>query len=168
MEINDILTLCDYNCWATEKIMQSTANLSVDQFTSPTACSHGSLRGTIVHILSAEWIWRLRCQEGISPDQFIDANLFKTSASLKLRLVDEQSKIREFIGNQQNSDLHRPITYKTTKGTVYKNTLWHIMMHLFNHGTHHRSEVADMLSRYGHSPGDIDFIIYLRDIERNK
>ncbi len=79
MEINDILTLCDYNCWATEKIMQSTANLSVDQFTSPTACSHGSLRGTIVHILSAEWIWRLSCQEGKSSDQCIYAGIYPVS-----------------------------------------------------------------------------------------
>ncbi|MDJ0782644.1 MAG: DinB family protein [Desulfosarcinaceae bacterium] len=163
MEINDIITLFNYNCWATEQIMKSTAKLSANQFTSQTEYSHGSLRGTIVHILSAEWIWRLRCQEGISPDHFIDENLFKTPASLMLRLVDEQSKMREFIGTLNRSDLNRSITYKTTNGSVFKNTLWHSILHLINHGTHHRSEVADILSRYGHSPGDLDFIIYLRD-----
>jgi uncharacterized damage-inducible protein DinB len=37
------------------------------------------------------------------------------------------------------------------------------MAHLVNHGTQHRSEAAAMLTEYGYSPGDIDFIIYLRE-----
>ncbi|MBT8365049.1 MAG: DinB family protein [Deltaproteobacteria bacterium] len=167
MEINEIITLFDYNCWAIEKVIKSTSNLSANQFTAQTPCSHGSLRGTIVHILSAEWIWRLRCQEGISPDQFIDEKHFLTPESLGLRLIDEQSKMRKFLSTLDNSDLQSSIEYKTTKGAVYKNTLWHLIMHLFNHGTHHRSEVAEMLSRYGHSPGGIDFIIFLRDLKSN-
>jgi uncharacterized damage-inducible protein DinB len=147
--------------------MKSTANLSASQFMSQKPYSHGSLRGTIVHVLSADWIWRLRCQEGISPDQFIDENLFPTSESLRLRLIDEQSKMRKFLSTLNNSDLQSSIEYKTTKGAVYKNILWQLIMHLFNHGTHHRSEIAEILTRYGHSPGDIDFIIYLRDSKRD-
>ena len=34
------------------------------QFLAPAGLSHGSLRGTLAHILSAEWVWRLRCQAG--------------------------------------------------------------------------------------------------------
>ena len=165
MDIDEIITLFNYNCWATEKVMKSSENLSANQFTAQIQCSHGSIRGTFVHILSAEWIWRLRCQEGISPDQFIDENLFPTLESIKPRLFDEQSIMRTYLSTLNNSDLQSLIEYKTTKGTAYKNILWHILMHLFNHGTHHRSEIAEMLTRCGHSPGDIDFIIYLRHLK---
>ena len=163
MEIEEIITLFNYNCWATEKLMKSTKNLSANQFTAQIQYSHGSIRGTFVHMLSAEWIWRLRCQEGISPEHFIDENLFPTPESLWLRLIDEKSKMRKFLETLDKSDLQSSIKYKTTKGAVHKNTLWHLIIHLFYHGTHHRSEIAEMLTRYGYSPGDIDFIIYLRD-----
>jgi len=163
MEIDEIITLFDYNCWATEKILISTSELSVDQFTGKISCSHGSLRGTLVHILSAERIWRLRCREGTSPSQFIDENLYPDPASLRSPFVEEQSQMRRYLMLLDGSKLHSTIEYRTTKGAACKNTLWHLILHLFNHGTHHRSEAAEILSRYGRSPGDLDFILYLRN-----
>ena len=105
MVVDDIITLFNYNYWATEKIMKLAANLSTEQFISQTPCSHGSLRGTIVHILSAEWIWRLRCQKGKSPDQFIVEDVFPTSEPLRLRLIEEQSKMRRYLSTLSTSDL---------------------------------------------------------------
>jgi uncharacterized damage-inducible protein DinB len=36
------------------------------------------------------------------------------------------------------------------------------MRHLVNHGTHHRSEVATMLTKLGVAPPPIDYVVYLR------
>ena len=165
MKVNEIATLFDYDCWATEKVMKETVNLSTEQLKAQTECSHGSLKGTIVHIISAEWIWRQRCQYGISPDNFIDENLFPNFEALSMLLLEEQSEMRKYLSTLSKSDLQSTIEYKTTTGAGYKNFLWHILVQLFNHGTHHRSEIAGMLTRYGHSPGDLDFIFYLRDIK---
>ena len=67
MNRSDVLTLYDYNYWANGRVLSATANVSPELFTAPFMVSHGSLRGTLVHILAAEVVWRLRCQEGISP-----------------------------------------------------------------------------------------------------
>jgi uncharacterized damage-inducible protein DinB len=51
VNIHDILTLYEYNYWATRRILAAGANVSLEQFQAPAAHSHGSLRGTLVHTL---------------------------------------------------------------------------------------------------------------------
>ena len=63
----EILMLFDYSAWANRRILDAAEGLSQEQFTAPAGLNYGSLRGTLVHILSAETTWRKRCQEGISP-----------------------------------------------------------------------------------------------------
>jgi uncharacterized damage-inducible protein DinB len=53
------------------------------------------------------------------------------------------------------------IAYTNTKGKPFAYPLWQLMLHQANHATQHRSENAAMLTRFGHSPGDLDFVLYL-------
>ena len=36
--------------------------------------------------------------------------------------------------------------------------MWQALLHVFNHGTQHRSEAAALLTDAGRSPGDLDLI----------
>ena len=162
MKTDDLLTLYDYNYWATEKLLKSAQQISHEQFTAKTAFSFGSVRGTFVHILSAEWVWRMRCQEGVSPEKMIQENKFPELEPLQSKLAEEKTNMLGYINTLTESDLNRIVAYKNTRGDGLENRLWHILVHVVNHGTQHRSEIAEMLTRYGHSPGDIDFIVYLR------
>jgi uncharacterized damage-inducible protein DinB len=49
-------TLYDYNYWANAKILEVAEQVDETQFIKETKDGYGSLRGTLVHILSTEWI----------------------------------------------------------------------------------------------------------------
>ena len=78
----DIVTLYDYNYWATRRIVGAAANLTTEQLTAPTPLSWGSVRDVLTHALSAEWAWRLRCQEGLAPTRLLDPAEFPTLDAL--------------------------------------------------------------------------------------
>jgi uncharacterized damage-inducible protein DinB len=162
MNKQDIQLLYRYNHWANERILNVAANVTAEQFLAPDSYPHGGLRGTLTHTLSAECTWRKRWQ-GESPAQGIKPEEFPTFDLLRSRWREEEKALGVFVDNLTDEKLDETFQYKTMRGDAMENILWHAMAHLVNHGTQHRSEAAAMLTALGHSPGDIDFIVFLRE-----
>jgi uncharacterized damage-inducible protein DinB len=162
MKKDEILTLYRYNSWANARILKAAANLTPEQFLAPAPFSHGGLRATLLHILTAEWIWRNRWA-GHSPSELLSADEFPTFEMLRRRWQTEETLLLTFVGNVSEEALDRSVHYTTTSGKPCENVLWQLMLHLVNHGTQHRSEAAILLTEYGYSPGDLDLIVFLRD-----
>ena len=164
MKKDEILVLYRYNAWANARILNATAQITPEQFLAPAPFSHGGLRGTLVHTLFAEWIWSRRW-EGHSPSGWLHATDFPSLDTLRTRWEAEEKALMSFVENVGEEALNNIVHYQRTGGEARENILWHLMVHLVNHGTQHRSEAAAILTGFGHSPGDIDFIVYLREMK---
>ncbi len=162
MNKNDILTLYDYNYWATARVMNAAAKLTTKQFTTPAGLSHGSVRGALTHILGAEMVWRLRCAEGVSLAVLPGEQDFPTVDVLRERWTDEEQKMRSYLSSLNDDALNQAVRYTTTKGVPYENVLWNLLAHVVNHGTQFRGEAGVALTAYGQSPGDLDMLQYFR------
>jgi uncharacterized damage-inducible protein DinB len=160
MNRQDILVLYQYNQWANARILKAAGNVTTQQFLAPGSFPHGGLRGTLVHALSAEWIWRNRW-EGTSPSSVLKPDEFPTFEALRSRWAEEEKKLMGFVDTVTDEHLNQSFDYKNTAGTPFTRILWQAMAHVVNHGTQHRTEAAAMLTDLGHSPGDIDLIFFV-------
>ncbi len=161
MRIQDVRLLFDYNYWARDRILNAAERVTSEQFTQPAGSSHGSLRGTLVHCLSAEWLWRMRMTE-VPPRAGLSEANFPDLTTLRARWDIEENAMRCYLDSLTDADLDAPLFYATTSGEPRENILWQALSHVVNHGTQCRSEAAMLLTSYGQSPGDIDLILYLR------
>ena len=164
MTAKDIRLLCDYNRWANARILEAASNLSGERFVASGAFPHGGLRGTLVHALFAEWIWRMRWLGTPPPHGYrFTMEEFPTVAALRARWTTEEAALMDFVGRLSDQTLTTELEYTSTEGGRHRRVLWETMAHLVNHGTQHRSEAAAMLTALGLSPGDLDLIVYLNE-----
>ena len=162
MNKQSIQVLFKYNAWSTAKILDAASHVTQEQFLVPVAFPHGSLRGTLVHALFGEWIWRQRW-EGIPQNPGWKQEDFPTFESLRSRWAVEETKLFEFVENLTEEKLYSKFKYISTEGFPHERMLWESMAHLVNHGTQHKTEAAAILTGMGYSPGDIDLIVYLNE-----
>ncbi len=161
MNVQDFRALYAYHYWATARLLDTVAQAPEDAFLLA-SLGLASLRDTLAHTLGAEWIWRSRwCGE--SPASMPDPAEFPTLASLRQRWDIEQQQLRTFLDELTEERLQQGFTYTTTEGRPRSNILWHSMFQVINHGTQHRSEIALLLTELGYSPGNLDFIWFVRE-----
>ncbi len=161
MNIRDIQLLFDYNRWANQLILTTAAQLTPEQFTQSTAFSFGSLRGTLIHTLDTEYMWRNLCQTSrVIERELSEIEPFPTLDSIATRWQQEENDWHTYLDSLQESDMESSLRYEIPEG-VRARVLWHCLVHVVNHGTQHRSECAQMLTDFGHSPGDLDMTRYL-------
>lgn len=160
MNLRDIRDLVDYNFWTNRRLLAMTAKVTPEQLDAPSSHSHDTLQRTLVHTLDTEWGWRVFMQGGgFTPP--LEAQDFPTVESLQTRWQEEETAWWAFIDGLTEADLDRKVSSKGDSGEVQEWVLWHLIFHVINHGGQHRSEVANLLTVYGQSPGEIDFTVYL-------
>src|SRR5258708_8829588 len=108
MLVDYFKTLYDYNYWANAKILEAAEQLSEAQFIEETKDGHGSLRGTLVHALGAEWMWRSRWQ-GTSPTEDLREGDLPTLGALHERWRQQQRQMRSFLDSHRHADVHREV-----------------------------------------------------------
>jgi uncharacterized damage-inducible protein DinB len=162
MNHEDIQLLFEYNDWANARVLRQAALVSAENYVAPAAVPMGSLRGTLVHGLSAEVNWRRRWL-GEAPTGPLTQEELPTFGALRTRWEREAAALRQFIAGLTDADLAHTRAVRNARGEVIEQVLWRMMTHVVNHGTQHRSEAAMLLTSYGCSPGDLDLIVFLRE-----
>lgn len=162
MTVSDLEALYDYSYWANRKLFGVISTLTSEQFTQPVAGSYGSIRNTMVHVLSAEAGWLDRCG-GPKRGPRLKPDDFPTVESLVHAWNGVETHMREFLAKLKDEDLARNAEYVNDRGEKRSMPVGELMHHSAIHGVHHRGQVALLLRLLGHAPGNFDVVIYHAD-----
>jgi uncharacterized damage-inducible protein DinB len=162
MTHGDLTTLVEFNYWARDRMLQSVSALDVEQYVKPMGNSFSSVRDTVVHIYSAEWVWCSRWH-GTSPSSPIAASDYRDLAAVTSVWHELEAKIRAFVGGLDDAGISNEIDYRLMNGQASRSPIWQMVQHLVNHGTYHRGQVATLLRQLAAKPASTDLITFHRE-----
>ncbi len=149
--------LFGYNDWANLCVWSTAAGLSDQQLDRPFEMGEGTLRRTLAHIYGTERTWYERCErpELNTLPQSHDTHRLDEIREASQRLADLRNN---WLAAFKDADLDREITYARDDHT-YTHPLRDIMLHVCNHGIHHRAQAVNMLRRVGKKAPTLDVLI---------
>jgi len=159
VNLKEIRTFFSYSRWANHRLLAASRVLAPADFTREVGTSHGSVRGTLVHTLWAEWLW-LRRWQGTSPKEVFDGDQYPDVAAIEGRWADVERDREDFISGLTEDRLGERIAYVNLQGQRWEYALVHMMQHVVNHSSYHRGQVVTLLRQMGRTPPATDFLLF--------
>lgn len=98
-------------------------------------------------------------------------------AEVRVEAETSHRELQEYMAGLTEADVEAEATYAwwinpswpeekkaQLAGKTQEWPRWQMFMHLANHGTYHRGEIALCLTALGESPGELDFLHHHRQL----
>ncbi len=151
-----------YNSWANGLLLDVISALPEEKQQMEINSSFNSLFKTVLHMLDANSIWwqRLKLQEHIiRPSEEFQGDMKKLSDMMK----EQDGLWLEWISNASEPQIQHEFKYQNSKRESFKQPIFEMLLHLFNHSTYHRGQIVTMLRQAGAEKiPPTDFIVWSR------
>lgn len=162
--LDEIRDLYAYNRWANKRVLDAVAALDVEAYGRALMSSFPSIRDTLVHALSAEWVW-LRRWKGTSPTGMPEGWAEMGFDELRSAWSAVEAEQGHFVAGLTVEDLDRVLAYRNTRGDEFAQPLWQLLRHVVNHATYHRGQIVTLLRQVGATPPSTDMVLFHRTRE---
>jgi len=165
-----------YNRWMNEKVYAAAESLPAEEIVANRGAFFGSIHATLTHIAVADTIWlqrfashpanyvALEPMRGLPIQRDLTANPFGGFAALAKHRDQLDSVIGAWTDAISEEDLDHVLTYANTRGDVFRKPYFFLVMHFFNHQTHHRGQVTTLLAQAGVDVGATDLSALIADV----
>ncbi len=133
-----------YHIWANQQLFDTIDILHEDQYHKEVPSSFGSLFNTILHMWDAEGLWwqRMKLQERFIKPSETHTGILKDVTN---GLMFQSREWNDWIKNSHEQMLQHEFIYQNTKRENFKQPVYQVLLHLFNHGTYHRGQIVNIL-----------------------
>jgi len=170
-----IRLMAAYNAWMNARLYAAAAKLPVEALAADRKAFFGSILGTLNHLLAGDRIWLARFAahparhaaldpiRALAVPQRLDQLLFADFQSLAEHRRWLDGVISAWAASLVEADLDHPLHYANMKGEAAARNFFSLVMHFFNHQTHHRGQATTLLSQAGSDAGVTDLLALIPD-----
>lgn len=144
-------TIFRYNAWANERVMDCLKRQNIQD---------EKIRSLFGHTLVAQLVWLNRILSRPAP-RYSLWGVYELD-QLQSMMSEANSTWREFVGS--NTSFDQKISYTNSAGDKFTDQADVIMIHVVNHCTYHRGQIAARIRQNGLEPVGTDFITWDRII----
>lgn len=168
INLESLQLLARYNIWATTKLSQSLANVTDADFYRDSGLFFQSIFGTLNHLLLGEHeLWFLRFAKGYSPTLQLNSIVEQDRHILIQTLQENALNWITFLNDLDPQDLAGNLNYQTSTGQPKSLPYAATLVHVFNHGTHHRGQISAALTAMGYACPELDLVYMLVQEQQN-
>ena len=175
--INSLQLLATYNKVMNVQIYEATSRLSFEELSFDRQAFFGSILGTLNHLVVGDTIWLKRFAQQEPHHLYLQAiaqlempTALNQILFADLSLLSERRKMLDeaiilWMGHLHDYDLDGSLSYTNTKGVHATKAVSEVLLHFFNHQTHHRGQLSTLLFQAGVDVGTTDLITFIPDQE---
>ena len=166
--VTNFQLLANFNTWVNTKIFSACKELDDTEYKKDRKAFFSSIHGTLNHLLVVDKAYIFRIEGKVHSLKSLDQILYENLFQLEEARIKEDKRLVDLVNNLSEESIHKEITYngfETGKTTYTINT---ILITLFNHQTHHRGQIHNMLSQAGIKPPQIDIPDFIETRNKNK
>ena len=159
-----------YNQWMNRKVYDAAAALTDAELVADRHAFFGSILGTLNHLALGDTVWLKRFAEhpagftALAPLNAlaVPTNLkqlaFADIRELGARRTWLDQLIIDWAHTLREPDLDHRLHYHNMRGVAADKPFFSLLVHFFNHQTHHRGQATTLLTQAGVDVGDTDLL----------
>jgi uncharacterized damage-inducible protein DinB len=154
----------EFHDWANDRILRAAEAAGEEAAGAriPGSYGDGSLHALLAHLVAAERHW-LRRWLGDSEAKLDGPATWPTIAAVREAWELHRPERARFFAELDEARLLSVCRYRRNQPPLPdERPLWQLILHVFNHSTHHRAEAAAILTTIGRPPESVDMIDYIR------
>jgi uncharacterized damage-inducible protein DinB len=160
LSVKDLREHLCYSAWASQRLVHAVSELTGAELLRDFQTSDHTALGTLVHTFAADRLWLARMREAPRPQYSSEADYHLSVLQNEWPEVHRQWN--QWLDGLNDDAVSADLTYQDMRGNTWTQPVWKLVLHVVNHGTHHRGQVSGFLRTMGRVPPVLDLVAFHR------